>query len=297
MANISSSRLLIIGTYRDAELSGSHPLIDALASLHREPIGVSTLELKGLDDTEVISFMETAAGHALDDAGVGLAHQVYRETDGNPFFVAEMLRNLSESGVIRQDDTGRWVAADSRGAIALPQSIRAVIGTRVSRLGDEAIRLLSTAAVIGREFDLEVLAESTQTDEDSLIDLLEEAHRASLVNELDRTGRYSFSHALVQHTLYEDLGATRRTRVHRSVGEAIERLYGENSEDKVGDLARHFFLATRPTDVDKAVAYARRAGQVALAALAPDEAVRYFSQALELAAFGARWSPASMSTC
>ncbi|HXW34764.1 MAG TPA: AAA family ATPase [Acidimicrobiales bacterium] len=284
VANTSLARLLILGTYRAAELSASHPLNEALAAWHREPTGVSTIDLKGLEDTEVIAFLESAAGHELDDAGVRLAHQLYRETDGNPFFVGEVLRHLSESGAIYQDTaTRRWAAKETEGQLALPHSVRTVIGTRVARLGGQATKILSTASVIGRDFDLDLLAETAQVDEDNLMDLLKEAERAALVTEFsDTPGRYSFSHALIQHTLYEDLGPTRRTRAHRSVGEAIERLSGQNQEDRLAELARHFFLATRPMDTEKAISYARRAGEAALKALAPDDAVRYFSQALGL---------------
>jgi DNA-binding SARP family transcriptional activator len=293
VANTSSIRLLIVGTYRDAELSASHPLNEALAGLHREPAGVSTIDLSGLDDTGVIAFMESAAGQALDQAGVGLAHQLYRETDGNPFFVAEILRNLSELGDIFVDASGRWTAKDTEGPLSLPPSVRTVIGTRVSRLGDEAINVLSTASVIGRDFDLDLLAETTTVEEDELIDLLDAAQHVAVVHELpDAPGRYSFSHALVQHTLYDDLGATRRTRMHQAVGEAIERLYGENNEARLGELARHFLLATRPIDASKAIAYAQRAGEAALAALAPDDAVDHFAQALELVGQGAHVEPA-----
>jgi DNA-binding SARP family transcriptional activator/tetratricopeptide (TPR) repeat protein len=288
VANTSSVRLLIVGTYRDAELSASHPLNEALAGLHREPAGVSTIDLRGLDDTGIIAFMESAAGQELDQAGVGLAHQLYRETDGNPFFVTEILRTLSESGDIFLDaTTGRWTAKHAEGPLSLPHSVRAVIGTRVSRLGEEAIKVLSTASVIGRDFDLDLLAETTQVDEDELIDLLEGAQHAAVVDEFpDSPGRYTFSHALVQHTLYEDLGAARRTRIHRAVGEAIERLDGPNNETRIAELARHFLMATRPIDSTKAISYAQRAGDAALAALAPDHAVRHFSQALELAGHG-----------
>jgi class 3 adenylate cyclase/tetratricopeptide (TPR) repeat protein len=292
VANTTAARLVILGTYRDAELSASHPLTEALGGLLREP-GVSSLHLKGLEDTGVIAFMEAAAGHGLDGAGVGLAHEVYRETDGNPFFVAEMLRNLSESGTIYQDDTGRWTADDTEGQLALPHSVRAVIGSRLARLGEDATKVLSTASVIGRDFDLDLLAATTGVDEDELIDLLEQAQHAALVAEVPGTpGRFSFSHALVQHTLYEDLGGTRRTRLHKSAGEAIERLYGEPSDERLGELARHFLLATRPTDADKAMFYARRAGEAALKALAPDDAVHYFGQALELAGQGVSVDPA-----
>jgi class 3 adenylate cyclase len=285
VANTSASRLLMLGTYRDVELSAAHPLTEALVALAREPTGVSTIDLLGLGDAGVIALMEAAAGHQLDDAGVELAHQLYRETDGNPFFVAEVLRNLSEAGDILQDaSTGRWTTRYSDGPLSLPHSVRTVIGTRVSRLGAGATKVLSTAAVIGRDFGIDLLAETTKVDEDELLDLLDEAQRAAVVVELsDSPGCYSFSHALVQHTLYEDLGATRRTRLHKSVGEAIERLHAENREDVVVELARHFLLAPRPTDSDKAISYAKQAGDAALEALAPDDAVRYFSQALELA--------------
>ncbi len=284
VAHSATHRLLVIGTYRDAELSAAHPLVEALAALHREPTGISTMSVKGLDDTGVIAFMEAAAGHELDDAGVGLAHQLYRDTDGNPFFVAEVLRHLSESGAIYQDaGTGRWIAAESE-RMMLPHSVRSVIGSRVSRLGDEATRILATASVIGRDFELDLLAASTGADEDALLDLLDEAQRAALVIELTEfPDRYSFTHALVQHTLYEDLGPARRTRAHRQVGEAIERLHPNEPDDYVAELARHFVLATKPADVTKAMTYAKRAGDAAMKALAPDDAVHYYSQALELA--------------
>jgi hypothetical protein len=286
VTNTPTSRLLLIGTYRDGELSASHPLTEALGALLREPAGVSTLALKGFDDTDVLAFMETAAGHELDDAGVALAHQVYRETDGNPFFVAEVLRELSESGAIVQDDAGRWVAREpENGILGLPPSVRAVIGTRVSRLGEEAVMVLATASVIGRDFDLDLLAAATNSDEDNLLDLLDDAQRAALVYELPHApGRYGFSHALIQHTLYEGLGPTRRTRLHRRVGEALEVLVRGHGDERLGELARHFILATRPSDTTKALDYAHRAGESALEALAPDDAVRYFAQAHDLAA-------------
>ena len=107
-------RVLILGTYRDSELSQTHPLTDTLAALHRQR-GVSRIELAGLDDSGVVALLEAAAGQSLDAAGVGLARAVYRETDGNPVFVSEMLRNLAESGAIYQDDTGRWTADDTEG--------------------------------------------------------------------------------------------------------------------------------------------------------------------------------------
>jgi hypothetical protein len=158
-----------------------------------------------------------------------------------------------------------------------------VIGGRVARLGREAERVLSLAAVIGRDFDLEVLAGATKTSEDELLEILDAAAVVALVGELNDTpGRFAFTHSLVQHTLYQDLGPTRRTRAHRRVAEALEDLCGNRPGERVGELARHWVAAIQPIDLAKAVDYSRQAGDAALAALAPADALRYYDQALDL---------------
>ena len=210
--------------------------------------------------------MEAAAGQALDDAGVRLAHAVYRETDGNPFFVSEVLRHLSETGAIYQDADGRWMADATLEEMQLPESVRVVIGARVGRLGADAGRVLSVASVIGRDFDLDLLARATDTAEDDLLDILEAAAAVSLVREpSDAAGRYNFAHALIQHTLYEDMGANRRARAHRLVAEALEELCGDRPGSRVGELARHWISATQPIELAKAIDYSRQAGDAALA--------------------------------
>ena len=294
VANTSATRLLILGTYRDGELSAAHPLTEALAALHREPTGVSTSTLKGLDDTGVIAFMESAAGHELDDAGVGLAHQLYRETDGNPFFVAEVLRNLV--GVRchlpgRPRDAGR--PATPRAALPFPTACGRSSAPASHASGTDATKVLSTASVIGRDFDLDLLAETITVDEDELIDLLDEAQRAAVVARIP-----DVTWALQLLPRPRPAHPLRGPRVRRGApgctGRWVRRsnaCTGRTATTVVGELARHFLLATRPTDTDKAISYARRAGEAALAALAPDDAVRYFSQALELAAHAARVDP------
>ncbi len=273
--------LLVVGTYRDTELSPAHPLTEALGALSREP-GMSRVRLRGLDDDEVVQYLEAAAGHDLAEIDLQLAHTVYGETDGNPFYMSEMLRHLLETGAIGRDEAGHWAVGDLSG-MTLPNSVREVIATRVGRLPGQAAGALSTAAVIGRDFDLETLSRVTQRDEDELLDLLDAATSVALVREMPETaGRYSFSHALVQHTLYQELGATRRARTHRLVAEALEDLCGDHPERRAGELAHHWSHATRLVDGEKAIRYSRQAGQSALAALAPTDAVRYFEQALNL---------------
>jgi tetratricopeptide (TPR) repeat protein len=281
VATEQSSDILILATYRDSELTYADALRETLGVLRRHE-GVGRIELTGLDDSAVVSYLEAASGQDLDEAGVGLAHAVFRETDGNPFFVSEVLRHLSETGAIYREK-GRWVVGDTLDHMDLPDSVREVIGGRVVRLGKTAERVLGLAAVIGRDFDLDVLSRTTGTSENDLLDILDAAAAVALVGELsDTPGRFSFTHALIQHTLYEDLGPTRRSRAHRRVAEALEEVYGEHPGTRVGELARHFVAAIQPIDVSKAISYSRQAGDAALTALAPADALRYYSQALEL---------------
>ncbi len=283
VTTVESPRFLVLGTFRDTELSASNPLRDLLGALQREP-GISRIELKGFDDTGVLAFMEAAAGQRLEEAATDLAHTLCLETEGNPFFVGEVLRSLMETGAIYQDDRGRWTAAGEMSEMVLPNSVREVISARVGRLGAQAGRVLSMAAVIGRDFDFDLLDAVTDLGQDELLDVLDAASGAALVREVpDVAGRYSFSHALTQHTLYQGLPTVRRTRAHRQVAEAIEATVGKTSGARVGELAHHWLSASQPANAGKAIGYARQAGEAALAALAPDDAVRYFSRALHLA--------------
>jgi tetratricopeptide (TPR) repeat protein len=158
-----------------------------------------------------------------------------------------------------------------------------VIGGRVARLGGEAGRVLSVASVIGRDFDLDLLATTTGASEDDLLDALDAATAVALIREVaDSAGRYSFAHALIQHTLYADLGRARRAQIHRQVAEALEQLLADKPDARIGELARHWTNATQPVNLFKAINYSQRAGDAALRALAPADALGYFVKALDL---------------
>ena len=274
--------VLVLGTFRDTELSPFHPLLNTLAVLQRQA-KVTRLELTGLDNPAVEALMEAMAGYALDEVGVDLARAVHRETDGNPFFATEVLRHLSETGALHPDSTGRWEAVDTIEDVGLPGSIKEVIGARVGRLGVVAGRVLSSAAVVGRDFDVELVARAADVPEEELLDLLDAAVAAALVRERrGRPGRYAFAHALIQRSLYEELGPTRRARVHRRVGEALEQLCGLSPGPRVGELAHHWFYGRQPGDQTKALDYSRQAADAALQALAPGDALRHYTQALDL---------------
>lgn len=274
-------RLLVVGTYRDTDLSRTNPLAALLADLRREH-NVARLHLDGLRDVELIQLLESAAGQDLSDRGVALAHALQRETGGNPFFAVEMLRHLAETGAIVLDDDGRYRVPDDVGQLGLPGSVREVVGSRVARLGSEAGRILSVAAVIGEDFELDVLAQVADADEDHVLDVLDSAAAATIVTEAEGLPlRYRFAHALIRHTLYQDMSAARRQRAHRRVAQTLEELGGADG-GRVAELAHHWLAATRPTDLDKAFHYARRAAEGALGALAPLDAVGWYEQALDL---------------
>jgi class 3 adenylate cyclase/tetratricopeptide (TPR) repeat protein len=280
VASATAMSVMVVGTFRESDLSRSHPLTGALADLRRVA-SVDRIDLQGLEDVEIIDLLAAAAGHDVADDGVALAHALRRETAGNPFFLVEVIRHLADTGAFVQDE-GRWVLSIDPAHLDLPTSVREVVAHRVARLGEDTEQALSMASVIGRDFDIEVLSELLGSNEDRLLDLLEGAIGAGLVSESDdEAGRYRFVHALIQHTLYQDLGTTRRQRVHQRVAETLEARNSDN-DDHVADLARHYLAATRPTDVTKALHYARRAGDLALASYAPLDAVSWYSQALEL---------------
>jgi class 3 adenylate cyclase/tetratricopeptide (TPR) repeat protein len=280
MRSYEPLRLMIVGTYRDTELFEHQPLTDTFVALGREG-PIARVSLGGLSESGVVSLLEAAAGHSLDNAGLGLANAVFQETDGNPFFVGEILRNLAETQVIFRGDNGRWQLSAELAELTLPDSVRDVIGSRVARLGNVARSVLLLASVIGRNFDVLLLARVSQHTEDEIIDILERAAAVAIVSEIDEK-RYTFSHALVQHTLYQGLGAHRKLRAHRRVAQALEDLYGDEPGDRAGELAHHWSCGEMSDDLSKAIYYERQAADAAFAALAPEDAGNHFSRALQL---------------
>jgi tetratricopeptide (TPR) repeat protein len=274
-------RLLVVATYRDSDIGRGHPMGDLLAELRRDG-GVERLALTGLDGPGVAAFIETAAGHSLDDEEAQeLPRVVWRETEGNPFFVGEVLRHLSESRAIEQRE-GRWVLNAAVGELGIPEGVRDVVGRRLSRLAESTDRVLATAAVVGLEFEPAVVERAAGVGEDELLAALEEATLARLLVEVPGA-RYRFAHALVRATLYDELTGARRVALHRRVAEAIESRHGRALDDHLPALAHHWARASAPAaDTTRAVDYATRAGDRALAQLAHDEAATYYRQALEL---------------
>jgi DNA-binding SARP family transcriptional activator len=283
---LEQGSLQLIATFRDSELGKDHPLTAVLADLRRLE-GVQRVVLRGLGADEVAEIMAAAAGHELEAGGVELATQIAAETDGNPFFVGEILRRLSESGALTFDERAQRWSIDTSAGIALPESVREVIERRVERLDPQAVEVLRQAAVMGRAFDVHLLAASSEVGEGPLLDYLEAAVAAQLLSEsTERVGEFRFVHALINQTLYEGLGATRRARMHQRVAQALEELYGQDPGEHLAELALHWRLAAVSVDKAKAAEYALRAGQRALENLAPAEALKLFADAVELTGDG-----------
>jgi class 3 adenylate cyclase/tetratricopeptide (TPR) repeat protein len=276
----NSKRFLVLGTYRDTELGHDHPLVQILADLGRQP-GVERFSLRGLDPAGVATFMERAAGHELEKEDLALARAIHEETEGNPFFVREVFRHLDETGAIQRREGG-WTTRLPVEEIGIPEGVREVVVRRLSRLSEEANQALRVAAVVGTEFEFPVIQAVGGFEEEALLSALEEATDTRLVIEGSAAARYRFAHALVRDTLYNELSGTRRAAVHRRVGEAIETIHG-GLDDHLPALAHHFARGSVTTaGTKKAVTYASRAGDRALAQLAYDEAVGYYHQGLDL---------------
>ncbi len=270
-------RLVVIGTFRDSEVQDGDPLSDLLAVFHRES-GVQRIPLTGFGDQDLLELLERTAGHEMDDDGLGLRDAVLAETAGNPFFVGEILRHLRDIGAMVQDETGHWVGTMDLAEVGLPVSVTEVVGQRIGALGEETRKLLSAAAVMGRDFDIETLSVVADIDEDTVIDLCDAAVDASVLATTDQVGVYTFAHALIGHTLTVGLSATRRARMHRTIAEVLEG--SGDATSRAGELANHWANAVN-IDTDKVVTYELLAGRQALERVAPDDAVDWFTRALD----------------
>jgi class 3 adenylate cyclase/pimeloyl-ACP methyl ester carboxylesterase len=204
------SPLLILGTYRETELPRTHPLSRALADLRRDH-AFDRLSLGGMSKGDVGALIGTRAG---GDAPPAFVQAIHEQTEGNPFFIEEVLRHLTETGAISQQE-GRLTTDPSVAELAIPEGVKEVIGQRLSRLSEECNSVLTVASVIGREFGLDALERASDLSGDRLLDLVEEAVAARVVSEVPHVvGRYGFSHALIYETLYEELTTTRRVSLH-----------------------------------------------------------------------------------
>ena len=263
-------RTMFLGTYRDAELGDRHPLPELIASLRREDI-LTHVALDGLEPGEVAALMEA---HGAGAASPDLVSALHGETEGNPFFVEEVMRHL-------RDRPGGLEGAVDLEEAGVPDGVREVTSRRIRRLPSSAREAVEVASVIGREFDFGLLEALGPLSGDDLVAALDEAVRARVLREVDgRVGRYAFAHALVRATLYDGLSALRRARLHSRVGETILARHQDDLDPWLPQLARHFARAAAVEGPARAIDFALAAGRRADRLLAWEEAADHYRGAM-----------------
>jgi tetratricopeptide (TPR) repeat protein len=244
------------------------PLSSALAELVREP-HTTHIPLTGLTERDVAEYLELSTG---PEPAAWLVRAIHGETEGNPLFMAEVVRLLAGEGDVVEGDLH----------LRIPAGVRAVIGRRAARLSEPCQDLLVCASVMGREFGLDALAQLSGLSTNELLDVLDEAMAERVLGEVPASpGRLRFGHALIRDTLYEELTPARRMRLHRDAAAALEAVYAGELESHLAELAQHYFAAAPAGVAGQAIKYARLAGDRATAQLAHEEAVRLYRMALE----------------
>jgi len=260
---VIDAAVLVVCTFREAEAGTADAVMGAVGHLGRQA-GALRLRPAGLNDADVAALVREAVG---GPGPPGLAEAICARTEGNPFFVSELVALVRSGGKLE----GEAVPAGARDAIRL----------RLARLPDDAGELLAAGAVIGRSFGLELVAAMTRTDEERALDLFELALRDGvLVDDPQASGSLRFSHDLVRETIYGGLSRTRRARMHRRAGDALERL--RPVDPPLAELAHHYWEGVGAGAVDEAVTYAMALADQATARFAFELAEHQLRRALDL---------------
>ena len=240
---LQNSRLLIVAAYRDADASSKTPLQHTLGGVSREP-GVERVHLGGLSQSAIGQVAECLCDVSLSDAAVKL---IYQRTDGNPLFAIELIK------VLLDESAGSSIAAT---AAKIPAGVRETIGRRLVRLSESCNRLLGVAAVHGRQFTARDIAVTTDQDVQQVLMALEPAVQAGIVQTNAETlGGYQFIHGLIRETIYEDLPAVDRLRIHGRAGDALVAVHSAHLEPALTLIAYHYHQAAALGFSEQAVVY------------------------------------------
>jgi tetratricopeptide (TPR) repeat protein len=273
LRQLRSERVLIVGAYRETELDRAHPLAKALVDWNRERL-VTRIALKRFDSSETSQQLGALLG---ENVSGDFAEAVHRETEGNPFFVEEVLKALIETGSVRRE-SGRWKRCDVA-QLVIPQSVKEAIGSRLDRVSTDCNDVLRTAAVLGKTFSFEeLLATAGEKKEDVLLDALDEAVGAQLIT-AGLNDSFAFTHDKIREVLYEELNPIRRRRLHRHAAEALEQRRA-TSHCAVEKLAHHYILAG---DYEKGLKYAKNAAAEAERVFAFEDAIGGYERARDCA--------------
>jgi DNA-binding winged helix-turn-helix (wHTH) protein/predicted ATPase len=281
------ARLLVIGTYRPAEVAErGHPLRMIIQELQGRGL-CEGLHLAPLTVNAVEQYMrERLAGKAFP---VELPQLVYRRTNGNALFMVNVIEYCLQQKLIVEKE-GKWELQENAAALeaVIPDRLRQMIEAQVEKLNPDEQQVLESASVAGGEFSAAAVAAGVKKDgetvEEGCETLAEQGHfirAVGLAEWPDGTvsGRYRFRHGLYQNVLYEQVGEARRVQLHTLIGQRKEAAYGESAREIAAELAIHF---ERGRDYRRAAWYRQQAGENALRCSAPQEAVAHLTKGLEL---------------
>ena len=272
MRQLRDERVLIVGAYRETELDRAHPLAKSLVDWNRERL-ITRIVLRRFNETETGDQLGALLGEHVSGE---FAVAVHRETEGNPFFVEEVLKALIEQGSVRRE-SGKWHRCDMA-QLLIPQSVKEAIGHRLDRVSQNSNEVLRVAAILGKVFTFNELSAAAEQNEDILLDALDEATNAQLIA-AGSDDSFNFTHDKIREVLYEELNPIRRRRLHRHVAEGLERNRGKFC-CAVEKLAYHYIQAG---DHEQGLKYSKQAAEEAARVFAFDEAVAAYRRARDCA--------------
>jgi tetratricopeptide (TPR) repeat protein len=286
LRHLRNDRVLMLAAYREIELDRAHPLASALVDWNRERL-TARMRLGRLSQADTAALLAALFGQ--DSVAADFAGALFRETEGNPFFVEEVVKSLIELGQIYREE-GSWVRKETH-ELAIPQSVKEAIGRRLNRLSETAVDALRTAAALGKIFSFQELAAVSTAGDDALLDALDEAASAQLIRANGAESgvssggddTFAFTHDKIREVLYEELNPIRRRRLHQRIAETLEKLHAASargSGDHAQDLAYHFSQAG---DLARSLTHSLLAAANARRVFAHDEAQKYLEQARESA--------------
>jgi DNA-binding CsgD family transcriptional regulator/tetratricopeptide (TPR) repeat protein len=265
-------RLLIIGTYRDIDVSRKTPLLNTLGALSRES-EVQRVHLNGLSRSAIGEVAERLCQVCLPEAAIEM---IYQRTDGNPLFAIELIKVLI-------DESASVETAITATSARIPAGVHETIGRRLSRLSDRCNELLCVAAVHGRQFTVQELAASSDADVQQVLTGLEPAVHAGIIQwNVDRSETCQFTHALIRETIYEELPAIDRLRLHGAAGDALVRVHAQHPEHELARIAHHYYQSAGLGNTDKAATFALQAAERAVRVCAYEDALLHYNHVIEV---------------